>query len=159
MIYGLPLEDGTFGLAQAIDSMWENVIYIAIFSDKYEEIPESVESLNVDNIISFGATWKQDLNNGSWAKIGVLAPVVDKSQFPNERYADSGYIGATNSDAGVFNDFLSAYHGLAPWNVMYKEDFWDKYLNAGKSAPSSILVLSSQERDKYRLEVMGVKNA
>ncbi len=159
MVFGLPLEDGSFGIAQAIDSMWENVVYVAIFSDRFDELPESIVNLDPENIVSLGATWKQDLNNGSWAKIGTLHPVVTKSQFPNEKYADSGYVGATNSDAGLFCKFLSAYHGLKPWNVMHQEDYWDKYLNAGKGAPSTIIVLNAQQREKCRLEVMGVKNA
>ena len=157
MVFGLPLEDGSFGIAQAIDSMYQNVVYVAIFSDRYDEIPESICDLDAKNIISLGATWKEDLNNGRWAKIEIMDPIIDRSTFPNEQYADSGYINATISDAGLFSKFLSAYHGVTPWNVMYKEDYWNQYLNAGKRQPSNIIILSPIEREKYRSEVFSSK--
>ena len=159
MVFAIPLEDGTFGIAQAIDSMLENVIYVAIFSNRYEALPKNINHLDKDAVISLNATWKQDLNNGTWAKICVLPPVVKKSDFPNEKFAHNGYIGAKHSSAGLFNDFLSAFHGIVPWNVMANEMYWDEYLNNGNGRPNTARLLSPQERVQYRKEVMGINNA
>ena len=158
-VYGVPLKDGSFGIAQAIDEMMPTVIYVALFSDRFDTLPRNSDILIEENIISLTATWRQDLNNGSWAKIGDLDPVVSKNSFPNEKFASSGYVGAFHSDAGLLSDFLSAYHGLEPWNVMYEPDYWEQYLNTNKPKPSSILILNSEERSTYRKEVLGISDA
>jgi immunity protein 26 of polymorphic toxin system len=159
MVFAIPVDVGKFGIAQAIDSMMENVIYIAVFSDLYDEIPEEIEFLDKENVISLHATWKQDLNNGTWAKVGILPSVASKSDFPNEEFASSGYVGAKHSSAGIFNDFLAAYHGVAPWNVMTDENYWDSYLNAGKSRPDKVILLTEDQRKEYRNSRKGISDA
>ena len=122
-------------------------------------IPEKIERLDKGNVISLYATWKQDLNNGTWAKVAILPPIVAKSDFPNEKFASSGYAGAKHSSAGLFNEFLAAYHGFVPWNVMADEDYWDSYLNAGKSRPDNVILLTKAQRMEYRSSVMGISDA
>jgi len=159
MVFGIPLADGSFGIIQAIDIMLVNVIYIAVFSDRYEYLPSNIISLKNDNLISLQATWKQDLNNGSWANICTIEPAVKKVDFPNEKFSESGYVGAKHASGGMFNRFLNAYHGIEPWNVMADERYWDTYLNVGKSRPEEAFCLNDEERNKYRSEILGVKNS
>ncbi|NNN99465.1 hypothetical protein FKQ62_08255 [Vibrio sp. B1-2] len=157
-VYGIPLEDGSFGICQAIDLMMPNVVYIAVFSYQFKELPETIPTLKRSDILSLGATWKQDLNNGTWASIAKCEPIVRKADFPNEAFAEDDYIGAVTSDSGLYSEFLAACFGLIPWNTMFKPNYWDEYLNSGKSRPSSVKVLSEDARNKYRSEVMGVKS-
>ena len=56
-IFGLPLKDGSLGIAQIIDSMMTNVVYIALFKVKIGSLNESFD-LKKDDIISLAATWK-----------------------------------------------------------------------------------------------------
>ncbi len=157
-VYGIPLDDGGFGLCQAIDLMMPNVVYIAVFSYQFKELPETIPPLNRSDILSLGATWKQDLNNGKWASIGICEPIVGKSEFPNEAFAEDGYIGAVTSDSGLYSKFLAACFGLEPWNTMFDPKYWDKYLNSDNTRPSSVNVLSEDARNQYRNEVMGIKS-
>ena len=157
-VYAIPLTDGSFGICQAIDTMMPNVIYIAVFSYKFDELPEEIPPLNKRDVLNLGATWKQSLNNGSWAGLGETFPIVQKSDFPNEQFAHDGYIGAKNADAGVFSKFLSACFGLIPWNTMFDPNYWEEYLNTPHKRPEGIRVLNQEKREKYRVEVMGIKN-
>ncbi|OIQ43607.1 MAG: hypothetical protein BM560_05505 [Roseobacter sp. MedPE-SWde] len=136
--------------------MRENVIYIAVFSYNFDDIPTEIPSLEEEDILSLGATWRQDLNNGSWATIGVSDPVVEKRDFPNEAFAPS-YVGATYSDGGVFSRFLSACFGLIPWNSMADEDCFEAYLNTNNRRPSKLRILDPEARVKYRSDVLGIE--
>lgn len=158
-VYGIPLADGSFGLCQAIDAMMTNIIYIAVFSYRFESLPEHAPILDKKNILSLGATWRQSLNNGSWAFIGVCDPVLEKSMFPNENFADVGYVGAKHSDAGLYSKFLSACFGITPWNTMSEHDYWEEYLNTKNARPNTIIVLDTEARDSYRRNILGIKDA
>ncbi len=153
-VYAIPLADGSFGICQAIDSMMKNIIYIAVFSYHFDEVPTEIPSLKKEDILSLGATWRQHLNNGSWATIGVTDPIVEKRDFPNEAFAPS-YVGAKHSDGGLFSKFLSACFGLRPWNTMAKEDYFEAYLNTNNRRPSKLKILDPEARMKYRSEVLG----
>ena len=155
MIYAVPLADGSFGMAQAIDAMTVNIIYVAIFIDRTCDIPPTPPKLTRTHAVSLVATWRQHLNSGDWPSIGVGPLVYQKKDFPNEQFAKKGYIGAKHYDIGILQDFLSAYHGIVPWNVNYKEDYYDQFLMLGKERPSNIIWLSPEQRLEYRRNNFG----
>lgn len=149
-VYAVPLEDGSFGFAQAIDAMMVNVIYVVLFADHVSDFPMDPPPLERRRVVSLAATQRQQLNGGEWLRIGVVPPIAHKAEFPNERFARNGYVGATHYDAGVLADFLSAYHGLLPWNVMHEEDYNDRLLAPGVRRPVSARVLDATSRAAYR---------
>lgn len=149
-VYAVPLTDGSFGLAQAIDAMMENVIYVALFADRFGELPVDPPPLRRESIVSLTATWRQHLNRGDWPFLGKASICVPKSAFPNERFARNWYVGAKHADAALLAQFLSAYHGLLPWNVMYVEDYYDKFLAPGVPRPVNAVILDSDARTAYQ---------
>lgn len=155
-VYAVPLTDGSYGLAQAIDAMMVNVIYVALFAARLPAVPEVVPELRPETIVSLAATWRQDLDRGDWPYVGGAPLVVRKAAFPNERFAASGYVGAKHYDAGILADFLSAYHGLLPWNVMHVEDYYDRLLAPGVPRPDTAQLLDPAARAAYRAEHFGV---
>ena len=158
MVYAVPLADGSFGIAQAGEAQGEfvNVIYVVLFSNRYGELPDQAPTLKREFAVSLAATWRQALNRGEWLSLGMAPEAFQKSEFPNESYASNRYIGAKNYDAGILTKFLSAYHGLLPWNVLYEPDYYDGLLRIGLSRPSSVQILNDHDREKYRREVMNV---
>jgi hypothetical protein len=156
MTYAVPLADGSFGIAQAGDAMWTNVIYVALFSDRLTEIPTGPLEISRASAVCLSATWRQSLNRGDWPSIALHSEIFAKSAFPNERFADQGYVGAKNYDAGILMDFLSAYHGLIPWNVSHDPAYYDRLLMPELPIPSQALILSDAEREAYRREKYGV---
>ena len=121
MVYAVPLTDGSLGIAQAGEAQGEmlNVIYVALFSDRHSCVPDEPPPLKREDSIALVATWRQGLNRGDWLTVGHAPEVFRTPEFPNERYAKNGYVGAQHQDTGLLSNFLSAYHGLIPWNVMH----------------------------------------
>src|SRR5258706_5398224 len=78
-VYAVPLTDRSFGIAQAGEAQapFVNVIYVALFADRYTHIPDAVPALERDSAVSLTATWRQALNRGEWLSLGV-APEIFK---------------------------------------------------------------------------------
>ena len=156
MVYAVPLPDGTFGLAQSVDAMAVNIIYVSLFADRLTALPPSTVCPSAATVVALAATWRQELNRGDWFALGVAPVVIEKSQVPNERFAASGYVGATHDDAGILVDLLAAWHGLIPWNVMADESFYDKLLAPGVRRPPTAVLLNAAEREAYRRREFGI---
>ncbi|WP_255495213.1 hypothetical protein [Dysgonomonas sp. 521] len=53
-------------------------------------------------------------------------------------------------------DLCNAYYGLKPWNVLYKDTYYDEMLLKGIERPKTVLLLDKDARNKYRLEYFGI---
>ena len=158
MVYAVPLTDGSFGIAQAGETQggFINVIYVALFLDRHTCVPDEPPILKREHAVSLAATWRQALNRGDWISIGHTSEVFDMSEFPNESYAKKRYVGAKNYDSSLLADFLSACHGLLPWNVMHDPAYYDHILAPGRPRPTAVKVLSDSERESYRREKLKI---
>ncbi|MGI2190292.1 hypothetical protein ACRN9V_02190 [Shewanella baltica] len=158
MVYAVPLSDSTYGIAQAnaIQSSFINIVYVAIFSDRFIEIPKASPVLTRESAICLRATWEQGLNRKEWKSIGIAPEAFDKSELPNERYRHDAYVGTENSDVALLTKHLEAYHGLAPWNVMFDPKYFDQLLRPGIHRPESEILLDDKERETYRREVLNI---
>lgn len=158
MVYAVPLTDGSFGVAQAGEPQGNfiNVIYVTLFSQRYVQRPALPPALSIDAVVSLSATWRQALNRGGWLALGVAPALVRREQFPNEQFAAQGYVGAKHYDAGILAEFLSAWHGFLPWNVMHDPSYFDRLLLAGQARPGTAQVLSESERASYRRDIMKI---
>jgi hypothetical protein len=155
MIYGMPLPDGSYCFVQAIALVLANVVDIAAFSRRVNSIPATPPQLSRAELVAVGGTWKQHLNRGEWAAIGMIPPVVDLDEFPNQRLLISGTtVGVKHSDGGIWERLMAAWFGLEPWNIMADEAFFDKKLAPGVTRPETAVLLSAQERTDYRARVL-----
>jgi hypothetical protein len=151
MVYAVPLTDGTYGYVQAVSAAMVNVIDVAVFSTRSTSLPKAAPKLDRSDVISLSATWRQDLNSGEWAALGVATLVVAAREMPNHAVLASGTtVGIKHSDAGLIGDLLNAWHGLAPWNVMFDEAYFDSILAPGVRRPSNAIVLAPTEREAFR---------
>jgi hypothetical protein len=151
MVYAVPLSDGTFGYVQAISEALVNVIDVAAFSIRTSVLPAVPPKLHQSEAISFSATWRQDLNRGNWAALGLAALAIEPAAMPNQVLLQAGTtVGVKHSDAGAIQSLLEAWHGLAPWNVMFDENYFDLKLAPGVRRPSSALVLAPEQRSAFR---------
>ncbi|MFO1042478.1 MAG: hypothetical protein U0941_11870 [Planctomycetaceae bacterium] len=158
MVYAVPLADGSFGVAQSVEAMspFTNVIFVALFADRHNEIPERLDGLDPSRALSLVTTWRRHLNRGDWISIALAPLVIHKREFPDERLAQTGYVGAKTFDAMLLARFLSAWHGLLPWNVMKDPDYYDALLRPGLSRPSAAVLLDDEARLRYRRENFGL---
>jgi len=155
MVYAVPLLDGSFCFAQAIADALPTVIDIAIFHTRTDHLPTAPPVLRRSDVISLSATWRQALNRGDWAALGVTDLLVDRLDMPNQKLLNAGTtVGIKHADSGVFEGLLNAWYGLEPWNVMHKENYYDEKLAPGVSRPESAVVLSSTERESHRAHLL-----
>jgi hypothetical protein len=142
LVFALPLADGSFGLAQAIAPVQAWAVDLALFSDRFLEIPTEVPSLQRANLISIHATWQRVLNGGHWATIGSAPCVITTDECPNQKLVHLGENGGgcQYSSQEILQDFLSAYHGIIPWNLFPASDF-DQKLCYGVDRPKTARLL------------------
>lgn len=53
-------------------------------------------------------------------------------------------------------DLANAYWGLEPWNIMFEENYYSKLLLRGIPTPNTVVILSQEDRVKYRKEKFGI---
>lgn len=156
MVYGVPLTDGTFGYVQAIAQAMVNVIDIAVFRTRSSGLAAVPPALPRADLIALMATWRQDLNCGQWAAIGLAPLAVAQSEMPNQIVIATGTkIGVKLFDGGLVVDLLEAWHGLSPWNVSFDETYFDALLLPGIRRPATAVVLRPDERAAFRARSAG----
>jgi len=149
-VFVIPLADGSFGFAQAIAPVMQHVIDFAFFSSKSDESIRIPEDLGPKTVIGIHATWRQAVTGGYWGKVGNTELCIAPEQCPNQlliKHHNS--IGVTHGDIGHVENFLSACHGLLPWNI-YKFHPFDNYLVPGRPRPSAAYELSAADLAIYR---------
>lgn len=155
MFYAVPLADGSYGFVQAIAEAMVNVIDIAVLSTRSALLPLTPPTASAEDVISLSATWRQDLNGGDWAALGVSALVVDPSIMPNQKLLGIGTIvGIKHVSGGLISDLLNAWHGLAPWNTMHDETYFDSQLAPGVIRPHTAIILTPAEREAHRARLL-----
>src|ERR1051325_952117 len=151
LVVAVPLAGDTWGRGQTSELMWKNVGYLALFSHRLPSLDTSVPPIARSDAISLIAVDRHALASGRWPLVSSSAALFPKQEFPNERFATTGYIGATILDHGIAEDFLSAYHGLIPWNGPYADEaYLDRLLLAGCPRPATARILSAEQRLQYR---------
>ena len=96
------------------------------------------------------AVKRYGLASGHWPVLATAPVVFAKAEFANEQFRDAGYVGATMFDYGLAEDFLSAYHGLVPWNDWKNPNYLDTMLAPNVKRPATARILDDAELAKYR---------
>ncbi len=151
LVVTIPLKDGSWGIGQTGDLMMPNVGYVALFNERLNSLASVVPILTRRALISLLAVTRHSVSTGRWHVIDEGHPLVPKTEFPNEQFAATGYVGAKLYDSELVEDFLDAYYGLAPWNGDFlEEDYLDRFLLPGRPRPQTAILLSPVERAEYR---------
>jgi hypothetical protein len=117
---------------------------------RLSDLDAPVPILARNDLVALLALTRHGLTSGYWPVLATRPVLFSKAEFPNERLARSGYVGATMYDYGLAEDLLSAYHGLIPWNTWKEEDYLDTMLAPGVPRPVTARVLSATDRASYR---------
>ncbi len=100
----------------------------------------------MENILSLPALNKDPIEFGVWDYLGNFPAMVERKDFPNEKYKDNGYIGAKCYDAGLIEDFLNAYHGLTYWDDWFNPHYLDEFLIDIRLKPEKLLFKNSHKK-------------
>ena len=150
LVFAVPLTDHSWGVGQTAELMMPHWGYCALFSVRFPTLEAAIPRPNKKDLVALLAVARRGLASGYWPVIATAPPLFAKAEFPNERLAASGYIGAKMYDYGLGEALLSAFHGLTPWNTYKEENYLDTMLAPGVARPASAKVLSAAERAAYR---------
>jgi Immunity protein 26 len=152
-IFVVPLADGSFGYVQAIAPVMAHAIDFAVLSSRSTVPMELSQDNDANSAIGVLATWRKAITGGRWGKVGRTAPHLSRLQCPNQVLIekDNG-LGVNHGDVGLVESFLSAYHGLIPWNL-YAAHCFDEYLVPGRKKPDTAYELSAADLAVYRRAV------
>ena len=138
-VFAVPLPDGTFALGQAIGMMMANVVYCALTATRVASLAaaaDAVSALTPVDVVTRQALTREQLDYAAWTVVGRAAPLAAVADFNNERFAKDRYVGATIHDAAVAEEFLAAFHALAPWDDWFDPTYLDSWLVSLDRRPS-----------------------
>ena len=152
-VFAIPLADKTFSFGQVLDKKYCTCVLFDYKSD-YPELSNSyffeLRPLSILHLSNGDL-----LNNGQWKVIFNEEVMLDPSKGYGGRFGTIGSISYGGCTRMV--DLANVYWGLQPWNVMFEEDYYDKLLLKGIAVPNTAIILSQDERTKYRREKFGIK--
>jgi hypothetical protein len=138
-LFAVPLADGSFGVVQAVDHwMPEGGVYAAVTDQRQATLPSVAALAPSARVIALIQVVDNAFDRGWFPRIGPAAALARRADFPNERFARSGYVEAKSYTAGIVVAFLSAWHGLGPWTPYNDPEFFDKLLVDGIERPSHV---------------------
>ena len=149
-VFAVPLADGSFGFVQAIAPVMEHAIDFAVLSTRASSPTVKASDVHGCSVIAVHAAWRQAITAGYWGKVFRTELRISPTQCPNQvLIMQNNGIGAQHSSIGLIETFMSACHGLIPWNV-HKAHSFDDYLVHGVARPSLAYVLSPAELAIYQ---------
>lgn len=146
-VFSLKLKDSTFMFGQIIGTnLTPKSPTCAIFEIRRSTETVSFDELKGSRVISVQNTSGECLNDKTF-----------KVLFNTELLADIKQANKSKSTGdGNLLCLCNAYYGLEPWNVMYKDTYYDEMLLKGVERPQRIVLLDKDARNKYRLEHFGI---
>ena len=144
-LFAVPLSDGSFGFAQAVARVDTYAVDFALLSIRSPQPePLAPPPMRV-HAVAVQATWRNVITGAHWKFVGSTDLVIPLQACPNQRLISAGeFRGLKHSDWGLLEKFLSAYHGLFPWNLYPAFDF-DSYLLPGTERPPAAMLLTPDQ--------------
>lgn len=149
-VFAVPLTDGSFGFVQAVAPVMAHAIDFAVLSTRCSTPTATISDVDAASVIAIHAAWRQAVTGGYWGKVLRTELLISPNQCPNQALiAHSDGVGTQHSSVGMAQTFLSACHGLVPWNI-HKAHAFDSYLVPGNPRPPSAYLLSEAELAIYQ---------
>ena len=147
-LFSIPLNATTFAFGQVLGTHSTGPTLV-LFEGRAPGLLRADEILEL-GFITILHTDGICLDSKEFAVLGHAEPAVDAASGP------WGQGGTSTSDA-VLKQFARVWYGLEPWNVLYREDYWDRLLFRGRPRPASALLLTPEQRAEYRRNHLGVE--
>ncbi len=146
-IFSMKLKDDSFMFGQVIGThLTKKSPTCAVFELRKTAEEASIEELKKSRLISVENTDNEYLSNGTF-KI-----LFNAELFVSMEQAKKG----KSTGDGTLLSLCNVYYGLEPWNVLYKDTYYDDMLLRGIERPKTVLFLDREARNKYRLERFGI---
>jgi hypothetical protein len=151
-VFSFALKDGTCAYGQVLRKSW---CTCALLDKRSSEMSLSASEIRAARVVSLLHILGDQLNNGAWTVLYNHPLLADPDSGHGGRFPGIGSI--SYGGGGSLEELANAYWGLTPWNVKYKEDYFDGMLQPGITRPDHAIVLSQEDRRAYRLKHFGVE--
>ena len=130
IIYGIPLDDGSFTLIQTIENIkLLNGYAVAIFKNKYSESDLPNIKLNIADVLMILVTTRDLMTKSVWLKMPVEPICISSLQGSYEKFRNNGWIGLQIYGSGIIVKMMNAYNGLRDWKMMKDPKEFDKIMS------------------------------
>lgn len=142
-LFLVPTLDGKLALGQVVgQEQWVlNSVSVVLFARRVDS-PQGVafdQCTGVDDAIAILFVTRDSLDRGEWPVVGPHPITIPHTHLPYEHLRSRRFVGAKVIGTGIVKDFLNAYFGLAPWNMMKDPNYFDGLLLAPDRKPSSLV--------------------
>ena len=142
-VFSLKLKDSTFMFGQIIGTnLTPKSPTCAIFEIRRSTETVSFDELKGSRVISVQNTSGECLNDKTFKVLFNAELLADIKQANKSKSTGDGNLLC----------LCNAYYGLEPWNVLYKDTYYDEMLLKGVERPQRVILLDKDARNKYRLE-------
>lgn len=146
-VFSIPLLDKTFSFGQVAGTyLTAKCPIMALFEIKQEKSEITIDQLLEARVLAVWNANDENLDNYE-CKVLFNADII----VSPDKVKDKKQSGGTTI-CGLAN----VYFGLEPYNVMYKENYYDAYLQPDIERPKNVLWLNNEERIKYRREKFNI---
>jgi hypothetical protein len=139
VVFAIELKDRSYAVGQILQGGKDSVT-CAFFDLRFEAKPDRVIGLSKNHVIAVLKVTTNHFDRGTWDPVGTLPIVVPRENWPNERYAASGYVGAKSYTSPIAQTLMNAYFGLEPWDQYKDPSYLDSLLSSGRSRPVGVIL-------------------
>jgi hypothetical protein len=141
-LFLIPLKADGFGIGQIVENHGKPLgAYSCLFFSKKLSTPKDTFSFDdlSNRLISIQFVTPDLLWNGHWDVLSIEPVFVPEEKFISRPFQQKGsYVGANVVGSGNITEFLSAWHGQKPWNMVYDPEYFDKLLLENVIKPNSV---------------------
>ena len=146
-VFSIPLKNNTYCFGQIIGThITKRSPICALFELNNKNDKTNFDELSNCRVLSVWNYDSEELDNHTF-KIIFDCELITKP----EKVKDSNVSGGAS-----FQTLANIFFGLEPWNVMFKDDYYDKFFQEGIEKPKNIIWLNEKERIKYRREKFNI---
>lgn len=141
-IFVVPQLDGRWTPAQVLNLMMPNVPSCAFYRTRLAPPFLPPLQLERNDIFSALTVTRDLLDSRRWPIVDAAPVQLERARWPNEQYRSRRWVGSKTYGSGIVEDFLNAFHGLAPWDQYKDPNYFDRLLLSESWKPAKVILKS-----------------
>ena len=153
-VFAIPLLDNSFSIGQVLS---KNHCTCALYNFRSFTQP-TISQTEFKALMPISILHLSNgdlLNNGHWKILFNEQVTLNPDSGSGGKFGDIGSV--SHGQCRALTDLADAYWGLTPWNILYKEDYYDQMLLKNVNRPNTANILNPADRKLYRLEKYGIE--
>jgi hypothetical protein len=138
-VFGIPLLNGRLGLGQYVADGGAFGEAVCALADTTVASSDPVTAFPLGRVVSLVPVTREALKFGDWP---VLAhyPALDPGSFDVwKAWVAQKWLRVDVHNSLIVEDFMNAYHGLAPWDMYFDPEYFDRMLISETVKPDNLV--------------------